>query len=664
MAKSNHISEQEYSHIIFIFYRMKSIRLIILSLIFLSVCQYSSAKEAVIDTTLVLKETVVIGKKPAKKTNVGSKVTHFDQSVITRSKTKNLADMLSENSTINIKSLGQGALSTASFRGTSANHTQVLWNGISLNSASLGSFDFSQIPIYFTDDVTLFHGASSQQSGSGALGGSVNFSSSDQPVAKPYLSVMGEYGANNTITGGGTFRISKGRFTSSTKVYYQQSDNDYLYLNKVYSNEPFLERRKEADYSQAGAMQEFYYKTKKGDKISFISWYQFDDKSIPQSIISSATAKEQIKSYNVRTIANFESERDKHKYKISVANLWSDMQHSRDFGTFSDLSKNQNNSYVVRGDYQYNAHKKIDIGTTLNYRYDNVKSSAFEDGSIGRNTLSARVFGVFKPIRRLHFDVDATGEKVDNKIYGIYNVSARYLAIYDLLTFKASNAYNYRIPTLNDLYWSPGGNPDLKPESGFSWDASAIISPTFGRFKLEVELLYYYMNINDWIMWIPKDNGYIWSPVNFSNVISQGAELNAKLSFKTRTTRHSLTANYGYAHSVDNSDRGDDAHGKQLPYIPRNKANATYEFWFKDLIWFNYNVSYTDVRFTSADQEYYTNAYTLHNLEVGGRIPLAKNHNLRLSLKVDNLFNAYYESTQYFPMPLRMWRLQLTYHFN
>ncbi len=641
---------------------MKNVIKIILGLIILSASSISSAQ--VMDTTIYIPEVSVVGKKTIGKINVGSKVTHIDSSVMARSLTKNLGDLLNDNSTINIKSLGQGALSTASFRGTAANHTQVLWNGISLNSASLGSFDFSQIPIYFTDDVKLYHGSSSQQSGSGALGGSVNFTSNDEISPKPHVSILSEYGSNNTITGGGTFRISKGRFTSSTRLYYQQSDNNYLYLNKVYSNKPYYERREDAEYVQSGAMQEFYYQTKNGDKISLISWFQLDDRSIPQSILTNANAKEQMKTNNIRTIASFESQRKKHKYKISASNLWGNLKHTRDFGDFSNHSSNINNSYILKGDYEFLANKKITFGSTLNYRYDNVKSSSFEGDKIDRNTLSARVYAVYKPFRRLHLDVDATIESVDEDVYGIYNVSARYIAIYDLLTFKASNAYNHRMPTLNDLYWSPGGNPDLEPEKGFSWDGSIQISPKFGRFSLDTELLYYHMSIDNWIMWVPTENGSIWSPVNFSSVISQGAEFNIKLGFDANTTRHFLSGNYGYAHSVDNSNRGDDAYGRQLPYIPRNKINGSYEFWYKDWLWFNYSVAFTDVRYTSADEEYYTNAYTLHNIELGGKIKLNNSNVLKLSFKVENLFNAYYESTQYFPMPLRMFRFQLTYLFN
>jgi len=254
-------------------------------------------------------------------------------------------------------------------------------------------------------------------------------------------------------------------------------------------------------------------------------------------------------------------------------------------------------------------------------------------------------------------------ESVDENQYAIYSVSAGYRVIDRLLTLKASNAYNHRIPTLNDLYWMPGGNPDLKPETGFSWDATIVTEPYIGNLRMKFEATYYRMDIDNWIMWIPKGNGYIWSPVNFSKVTSQGLELAWNFKFDINTTRHTLSGNYCYAHSVDNSNRGDDAQGMQLPYIPRNKWNGNYEVWFKESIWFNYNLSFTDVRFTSADQEYYTDAYLQHNAEVGGQMRINGKYIASLSLKLDNIFDAYYESTQYFPMPLRMYRVKATFKF-
>ncbi len=621
--------------------------------------------QSILNDTMQIDEVTVIGhEKEIEKTAIGGKVTQMDTALIARNATKSLSELLSENSTINIKSLGQGALSTAAFRGTSSNHTQVLWNGVSLNSVSLGSFDFSQIPIYFTDNVSLLHGSSSQQSGSGALGGSVNFTNDNKSVAKPQISILGEYGSNNTITGGGTFRVSKGGFTSNTRVFYQHSDNDYKYLNKVYSKDSFYERRKDAEYEQFGAMQEFYYNAKNGGKFGFVSWWQYDDRSIPQTIISQTVAKETTTTQNWRNVAYYDTQKGAHRYKILAAALWTDMEHRRIVGDFKDVSCNDNSSYIVKGDYAYEAHRKVTVGATVQNRYDEVISESYEGDKANRNTVSVRAYTVYRPWQKLHFDLDITGEMQDTDVYGIYNVSARYMAMPGLLTFKASNAYNHRMPTLNDLYWEPGGNTQLKPEYGFSYDALVQYTPSIGICDFDFELSYYYMDINDWIMWVPTNTSAIWSPVNFSSVISQGTEFSMKINVETANTGHSLTGNYGFAYSVDNSDNNEDAFGKQLPYIPRHKANLTYNFDFRKAFWFNYNLSYTGKRFTTADQEYYTNAYLINNAEVGYKFSFANAHNLKLSLRADNFFNAYYESSQYFPMPLRMFRLQLVYGFN
>ena len=44
------------------------------------------------------------------------------------------------------------------------------------------------------------------------------------------------------------------------------------------------------------------------------------------------------------------------------------------------------------------------------------------------------------------------------------------------IMLKGSISRNYRFPTLNDLYFLPGGNPDLKSEHGFSYDLGATFS--------------------------------------------------------------------------------------------------------------------------------------------------------------------------------------------
>ena len=87
--------------------------------------------------------------------DIGAQKTPLDTTVLRENITNSLADVLSQNSSIFIKSYGRGTLATASFRGTAPSHTQVTWNGMKMNSPMLGMVDFSLIPSYLIDDAAL-----------------------------------------------------------------------------------------------------------------------------------------------------------------------------------------------------------------------------------------------------------------------------------------------------------------------------------------------------------------------------------------------------------------------------------------------------------------------------------------------------------------------------
>ena len=61
----------------------------------------------------------------------------------------------------------------------------------------LGQVDFSLIPVWFVDKTELYHGGSSLQQGSGALGGEVSIGSTPHWGEKFYGALMqtaGSYG--------------------------------------------------------------------------------------------------------------------------------------------------------------------------------------------------------------------------------------------------------------------------------------------------------------------------------------------------------------------------------------------------------------------------------------------------------------------------------------
>ena len=371
---------------------------------------------------------------------VGSKVSEISQEDIQTNLTKSLSEILWESSPIQIKSMGQGGMSTASFRGTSSSHTQVMWNGISINSSQLGSFDLSMVPIYFVDNINLYHGGSAQKGGSGALGGSINFGNDLYYGNKPTGSFLLEVGSNDTYTGAANIKLSKKRFTSSTRLFYQQSDNDYRYLNTVYQKEAFDERRQNEDYRQAGLLQGLGYRTRQNDMLSATVWWQYDDRSLPQGIYIDNIPEEKNRTNHVRTMLNYDGIRNYGNFNATIAYFYSDMEYQRSFSeVLTDKSHNINNSLTVKGEYNHTGLQKLTLTTILNYRMDQVHSENIEGKTKIRNTLNLTAIAAWRITPRLHIDARVPMEWSEEKSFARYNLSARYRVIDQWLTLKINN---------------------------------------------------------------------------------------------------------------------------------------------------------------------------------------------------------------------------------
>src|SRR6187402_1862581 len=118
------------------------------------------------DTTY-LREVRVYGL-PVTSHAVGAKIDQLDAGGL-----GNLSDKLSSDVPLYLKSYGNNQLSTISIRGTTASQTAVLWNGININSPTLGQSDLALLPLYLFDQLSVRYGGSSALYGSDAIGGSI-----------------------------------------------------------------------------------------------------------------------------------------------------------------------------------------------------------------------------------------------------------------------------------------------------------------------------------------------------------------------------------------------------------------------------------------------------------------------------------------------------------
>jgi len=187
------------------------------------------------DSILELEEVVISDSKLGQFSD-GRKVTKLNDSTLHRNNGM-LTNNLQYNSPIYFKQNGYGMVSSPSFRGTSAQQTAVVWNGININSKLTGQTDFNTIMAQNLNEVSVRSGGGSTQYGTGAIGGSIHLNQNLVFNSQFENTFRMGYGSFDTSSIGygsswGTdktaYRIGIGNFNSA---------NDFKYLGTDRRNE-------------------------------------------------------------------------------------------------------------------------------------------------------------------------------------------------------------------------------------------------------------------------------------------------------------------------------------------------------------------------------------------------------------------------------------------
>ena len=234
--------------------------------------------------SLAQNDTIILDYVEISASHINNKVQEkamerkIDTAIMQRLQTASLSQLLIQHSPVFIKTYGPGGTASASFRGTTASHTLVLWNGLQLNSPSLGEVDFSMIPVFFTDEVSLQWG-SKTSANSGGLGGVVNIANKQKFNEGLILDVKQTYGSFNTWGSYLTVGYSAMNMIARVKAYRNSSDNDFTYTN--IATIPHQEmKQKNADFVDYGVMPELQVRFK-NSLLTLVSWNQFSHRNYP-----------------------------------------------------------------------------------------------------------------------------------------------------------------------------------------------------------------------------------------------------------------------------------------------------------------------------------------------------------------------------------------------
>ncbi|PTQ98189.1 outer membrane cobalamin receptor [Mucilaginibacter yixingensis] len=213
----------------------------------------------------------------------------------------------------------------------------------------------------------------------------------------------------------------------------------------------------------------------------------------------------------------------------------------------------------------------------------------------------------------------------------------------------------FRMPTLNDLYYTFIGNINLKPEYTTQYDLGFRWERMFNDGALrsiELQVDGYYNQVQNKIIAVPTTNQYRWTMINLGYVKIRGIDvsaqgnwaLSAKLLLSTRLS-------YTYQRAQDFTDVVSPYYGGQIPYEPWNSGsvvmNLSYGKWNV-----NYSYIYTGERYdaiANIPENYHPPFYT-HDIALTRTLQLSGKQ-FRLSAEINNLLNQQYEVVQSYPMP-------------
>lgn len=636
-----------------------------------------------------IREVAVSGSRPMKA--IGVQRTAVDSAVLKEHIAQSMADVLTFHSPVFVKQYGRATLSTVAFRGTSPSHTQVTWNGMRINSPMLGMTDFSMIPSYFIDDASLLHGTSSVDETGGGLGGSVKLATTPADTRGFGLQYVQGIGSFRTFDEFLRLTYGSDRWQLSTRVAYASSPNDYRYRNRdkkiiVYDDDrqPVdsyypVERNRSGAFKDLHVLQEVYYDTRRGDRFGLNAWYINSNRELPMLTTDYGRPTEfenRQREHTLRGIVSWDHVRSEWKIgaKAGCIHTWMAYDYRRDpgNGTMTPMTRSRSRidtfygqvaaEYAVGRRWLFTADAAC-YQHLVETRDKNVITQEGDRAIVGydkgRIELSGALSAKWRPVDRFGLSVVLREE-----LYGTQwapPIPALFLdgvlSERGNLTAKASVSRNHRFPTLNDLYFLPGGNPDLRREKGWTYDAGLSFSVGKpGSYSFGGSATWFDSHIDDWILWLPTPKGFF-SPRNLQRVHAYGVEMRADCAVTLgRAWRMGLNGTFAWTPSV-NCGRpmtpADRSVGKQLPYVPEYSATLAGRLTWRS--WgFRYNWCWYSRRYTmSSNDRTLTGslpAYFMSDLS------LEKFFSFRwagLSLKgtVHNLFDEEYLSVLSRPMP-------------
>lgn len=613
---------------------------------FLLVCANTLAQN---DTIQALDKVVLVADTFEQEKIVGQKKVVISEEQINTNPT-NLTETLRYNSPIVFRDYGNGGVSSARFRGTSATNTAVLWNGLNINAVGSGQTDFNAIGANTSDVIVVSSGGSSAQNGSGAIGGSVSLNDNIEFQKHHNTQLFSSYGSFNTSSSYVKTNIGTGKFVLKVGGSYNVSDNDYEFIDTRYKDE---------DGNSLKNINGFYenynlniatgYKVNNKNKLYLYTTGFKGERFFSDGLPNPKSGDEKNLDINQRNLIKWENSYLGFKSQVKLAYLF---QEYRYFSSISseEYSFGKSDEFVSSLETIKRINPYVKIGGKTQYQYINGATNDIDK----IRTVFSNILNVYiDPIKNLNVNLSVRGEdNSDFELPVVYSTSFKYGL--NKIELTGSVSTNYRAPTFNELYWPIVGNKNLIPETSKQYEIGLGYKSKNVKFNVN----YFDISLKNKIQWIPTGGTNLWRPINLDNVSNYGVEFFGDVNKSLGKHTLSLSGNYIYVNAINK------ATNKTLRFVPKHMTNYKLSYRYSLISFYLQGLFQSKVYTTEDNIEFYS-LDVVNVKNIGGSVDLLEKKQTKLTLGfvVKNVENSLYYFSNLRPMPGRNYNININYKF-
>jgi vitamin B12 transporter len=576
---------------------------------------------------------------PTPENQLGTSVTVITGDQIEQKQQRTLPEVLQDVPGLNVVQAGSpGGTASVFIRGTNANHTKVLVDGIDVSdpSSTDGSFDFSQLLATDIDRVEVLRGPQSGLYGSEAIGGVINIitkTGNGPPKATAGVE-GGSFGTFNQTAG---ISGSQARFNYNANIAHYRTTNTQVTPSDLVPpgrplNDDFYDNTTYATKLGANLTDNF--------DVGLVARYiDTDLRSTSDDLIAGPEAirtdsdNHELFTRGTAHLTLFDGLFDQtlgYGYTNYRRRIFDPNDATLAFGNDPGYFRGDRTKLDYQGNIHVMAGQIVTIGAE--HERDTINDSSPATGAYSNNAGFVQLQSSFGE----RFFNTASLRYDGNSQFGgatTYRIAPAVVVPETDTTFRGSVGTGFKAPTLDQLFDSfPAfgffANPNLVPEKSFGWDAG--VEQKFLDRRVSVGATYFHNNIKNLIDF----NDTFTTLINVGEATTYGVE-----SFVAYKPWDVLSLRADYTYTMARNDITDEA----LSRRPKHKASLSATWQVTERASLTGTVLYTgswiDSNRSGTMAGLVASPYTLVN--IAGSYDVG--HGVTAFARIDNLTDRHYQ---------------------